>query len=207
MIHPNTLLKLLTVFGLLITATLSFAQEPQPPTPTDDDIRPIRGAVTIPEPEVSSLPQTAAQSVGAIVIVAGIIALILWLKRRAKTRRIPNLQQKAISALDETKFIMAEDRSRDYSISVSDIVRHFIESRFQLAVTQRTTQEFIRELANNNEVDLGPYRQTLDHFLNQCDFGKFSGDALSSHEMEKLHTAALDVVQCEPTANEATQQP
>ena len=77
MIHPSTLLKLLTVFGLMITATLSFAQEPPTTTPTDDDIRPIRGAVTIPEPEVSSLPQTAAQSVGAIVIVAGIIALIL----------------------------------------------------------------------------------------------------------------------------------
>ena len=99
---------------------------------------------------------------------------------------------------------MRENRSRDYSISVSDIVRQFIESRFQLPVTQRTTQEFIRELTDKGEVDLGPYRQTLDHFLNQCDFGKFSGDTLHSHDMEKLHEAALDVVQCEATANEAT---
>ena len=207
MTHSNTLLKLLTVFGLLITATLSFAQEPLPTKPIDDDIRPIRGAVTIPEPEtkpvISELTKTAAKISGAILLATALLVAI----RRAKTSRIPNLQQKAISALEETKSIMAEDRSRDYSISVSDIVRHFIESRFQLAITQRTTQEFIRELADNNEVDLGPYRQTLDHFLNQCDFGKFSGDALSSHEMEKLHTAALDVVQCEPTANEATKKP
>lgn len=206
MIPLHTLLKFFTVFSLLITATLSFAQEAQPTAPADD-IRPIRGSVTIPEPEVSSLPQTAAQSLAAIIVIAAIIGLIFWLKRRAKTRRIPNLQQKAISALTKTKSILSEDRSRDYSISVSDIVRDFIESRFQLPITQRTTQEFIRELAANNEIHLGPYRQTLDHFLNQCDFGKFSGDTLTSLEMEKLHAAALDVVQCEPTANEATKKP
>ena len=207
MIQPNILPKMFTVLVLLLTPAFSFAQDLPPTSPSGDDIRPIRGAVVIPEPEASTFPQTAAQSAAAIVIIAAIIGLILWLKHRAKTRRIPNLQQKALSALEQTKSMMTEHQSRDYAISVSDIVRHFMESRFRLAVTQRTTQEFIQELTANNQVDLDPYRQTLDHFLNQCDFGKFSGDALASHDMEQLYTAALDVVQCEPTTTEATKKP
>lgn len=172
----------------------STAQAAQPPA---DDIRPIRGAVEIPQPEESNILADIMPYLAGLIVVLLVIGIVLWLKRRAEARRIPNLQHKAIQALEKSKKLISEEHSRDYSIKVSDIVREFIEKRFHLPATQRTTEEFISGLTQNDHLDLGPYRESLQQFLQQSDFGKFSGDALDATVMEHLHDAALQVVQSE----------
>lgn len=162
-----------------------------------NDIRPLRGEVPIPEPEISTLPTTILQVVIILLSIVAITLLIIWLKRRAAARRIPNLQQKAIEELNQASKLITDRQSRKYSISASDIVRHFLLARFKLPATQQTTQEFITGLTTTSDLDLGPYHASLSHFLEQCDFGKFSGDNLSTSDMETLHQAAVEVVNCE----------
>ena len=195
-----------TMLCMISAAPIAVAAITDTAPPATDDIRPIRGPITIPEPEPSSIPTTAIQIGFGLLGLIAIVAIIIWLKRRAEARRLPGLQQKAIKALDSAQQLITEDQSRDYTISVSDIVRSFIEKRFKLPATQRTSEEFISELAKGNTVDLGPYSETIQHFLNQCDFGKFSGDTLNSEEMKNLHQAALQVVQCESQADDPQQR-
>ncbi len=172
---------------------------PLPPAPPQD-IRPIREAVTIPtstpEAESSTLPLILWALCG-IVAISIVIAFILWLKRRAETKRIPNLQQKAIQQLKDIQKFMTPEHSREYTIAVSNTLRQFIEFRFNLPSTRRTTPEFLQQITQDPSFDLGPYQKSLDHFFPQCDIGKFSGHTLTSEEMTTLHQAALNVIQSE----------
>ncbi len=190
------------LIGLALIAPVCFAAVPANPAAPAGDIRPIRGAVEIPEPPQSPVPMVLAV-LGGVVLVALLVALGIWLKRRAEARRIPGLRQRAVKALEKAKGMMDPERSREYSIAVSGIVREFIEGRFKLPSTRRTTEEFMEALSEGDTVDLGPYRETLDHFLHLCDLGKFAGYKLAREEMENLHAAALDVVRCEATSDES----
>ena len=170
-------------------------------SPQTQDIRPIRDAVTIPAPpsppaEVSHLPLILWIICG-IVALAAIAALIIYLKRRAEANRIPNLQQKAIIQLSDCKKLMTPAHSREFTIAVSNILRTFIESRFQLPSTRLTTPEFLTKITHDTTLDLGPYQKSLCEFFNQCDFGKFSGNELDAESLLKLHQTALEVVHAE----------
>jgi len=198
----NLKLQTLLSFALALPVLASAAPAPSAPGAAPEDIRPIRGAVEIPPPPESPWPTVLAVA-GGILALALLVALAVWLKRRAEARRIPNLRQKAEKALEDARKLMTPEHSRDYSIAVSDIVRSFIEGVFKLPSTRRTTEEFLAELSAGNIVNLGPYQETLDRFLHLCDLGKFAGYRLSEEEMQNLHQAALDVIRCEPS----TQKP
>jgi hypothetical protein len=189
-------LQAILFLALTFPVSLAAAAAPSSSTPPADDIRPIRGAVEIPPPPQSPWP-TILAVVGGVLALALLVALAIWLKRRAEARRIPNLRQKAEKALENARKLMTPEHSREYSIAVSDIVRSFIEGVFKLPSTRRTTEEFLAELSAGNIVDLGPYRQTLDRFLHQCDIGKFANQRLNEEELQDLHRAALDVIHCE----------
>jgi len=171
-----------------------------PPTNQAEDIRPIREAVSIhiptPEAETSHLP-LILWVLGGVAAIAALIALAIWLKRRAEAKRIPNLKQKAIQHLTDSQKLMTPEHSREFAIAVSNILRQFIEARFKLPSTRRTTPEFLQHISQDKNLSLGVYRKNLDHFFNKCDLGKFSGHTFSAKEMTTLHQAALDVIQSE----------
>lgn len=170
--------------------------------PGGDDIRPIHDTITIPpqiSPEHTSYGTIILWSIAGVLLLAGIIALLLWLKRRAEARRIPNLQQKALKKLEKASELMTASQSRAYSIAVSDILRQFIEERFYLPSTRRTSDEFLQDLSRNPHIDLGPYRENLEAFFEQSDRGKFSGDSLSQSLMQSLHDTARQVIESEST--------
>lgn len=169
-----------------------------PPPTSTDDIRPIRDLVTIPvqQTEPSYLPIVLWTILG-FVALAVITALLVWLKRRSDAKRIPNLQQKALQQLTDSQSLITPGQSRAFSIAVSDILRGFIEARFYLPSTRRTTEEFLTDLSHESHIDLEIYQDSLNEFFHQCDHGKFSGDSLSSDEMRKLSDAVRDVVQAE----------
>jgi hypothetical protein len=185
-----------------------------PPTtntpPQAQDIRPIRDAVNIPVPTTPAETHYltyALWGLGGLVVIIAIIALVRWLKRRAEANRIPNLQQKALRELENAKQLISPEHSRTFSITVSNTLRHFIEGRFKLPSTRQTTPEFLQQLQTNTSLDLGPYHDSLQQFFTQCDFGKFSGDTLTTEQMNTILQSAINVVQVEQHATETNQSP
>jgi len=176
---------------------------PAPP----QDIRPIREAVNIPVPtppaETSHL-SSALWVIGGLTALITIIALVRWLKLRAEANRLPNLQQKALHELEKAKQLISPEHSRAFSIAVSDTLRHFIESRFNLPSTRQTTPEFLQHLQTDTTLDLGPYRESLQEFFTQCDFGKFSGNTLPPDQMTTIHQAAINVVKVEQSSDSSS---
>ena len=85
---------------------------------------------------------------------------------------------------------MEPAQAREFSIAVSDVVRSYIERRFDATATHRTTEEFLHDLLDGSHTALLRHRGLLSEFLHQCDLVKFAGMSLTLQSMESLHQSA-----------------
>jgi hypothetical protein len=143
-------------------------------------------------------------------ILAGILTLVLagygvwrWIKRRRRPRILLPYEA-ALQRLEDIRPLMQPPSAREFSIAVSDIVRGYIEQRFDATAAHRTTEEFLRDLLESTNPTLARHRPLLSEFLHQCDLVKFAGISLSTANMESLHQSArafvLETAKPEPSS-------
>jgi len=151
--------------------------------PVAEDIRDIRGPKYL-------LPGWLLPALigGAVLIGLGIYGL--WRGRRNRAARVLLPHEIALQRLDEISALMQPARAREFSIAASDIVRLYIEQRFSVTVTRRTTEEFLRDLLGSADAALAQHQGLLGEFLNQCDIVKFAGQSLTPLNMESLRQSA-----------------
>ena len=70
--------------------------------------------------------------------------------------------------------------------AVSEIVRGYIEERFQVWAAHRTTDEFLHDLLEPSDALLAGHRVLLADFLQHCDLAKFARWNLPVEEMENM---------------------
>jgi hypothetical protein len=85
---------------------------------------------------------------------------------------------------------MRPDTARAFGIAASELLRDYIEKRFDVVATQRTTEEFLQALLQSPNEALSRHQLLLAEFLQQCDFVKFAGDSLAVTDMESLFQSA-----------------
>jgi hypothetical protein len=162
--------------------------------PVAGDIRDIRGPIHIPPPMY--WPWWTA---GAAALAALLYGGWLWQRRRARAAALLPYQI-ALARLEEARTLMQPENAREFSILVSEIVRQFIEVRFQIRAARRTTEEFLRDLLEPSDALLASHRESLADFLRHCDLAKFARWILSTEEMSTMLQSAHDfVLQSGPT--------
>jgi len=131
----------------------------------------------------------------ALVIGLGLAALvgIGYLIRRRRPRAARSFER-ALQELEAARSLLRADRGYEYCVAVSSIVRRYLEAGFLIQVTQRTTEEFLGELATRVDSPLLRHRQGLEDFLRCCDAAKFSGSAPTAPTLESLHRRAAELV-------------
>ena len=67
----------------------------------------------------------------------------------------------ALERLEAARALMQPGRAREFSIEVSDIVREYIEERFQVMAAHRTTDEFLHDLLDFRGSGLAAHRALL----------------------------------------------
>jgi hypothetical protein len=150
-----------------------------------EDIRDIRGPKAVSESWV--LPAALA----AAIVVALYVAYIVRSRRHRELRRRPlTLSEQTLQRLDSTRPLMRPDTARAFGIAASEVIRDYIEKRFDVVATQRTTEEFLQDLLRSSNETLARHRPLLAEFLQQCDFVKFAGDSLAVTAMESLFQSA-----------------
>jgi hypothetical protein len=77
---------------------------------------------------------------------------------------------------------------------VSEIVRNYIEQRFQVRAAHRTTQEFLHDLLAESHAALTVHHPLLGEFLEHCDLAKFARWQLSVAQMEAMYQSARTFV-------------
>jgi hypothetical protein len=148
------------------------------------DIHDIRGPKFI-------LPWWAIPAgIAALLAIALIVYAIIRWRRRPRRARVLLSYELALKRLEEIRPLMRPEHAREFSTAASDIVRTYIEQRFDVVATQRTTEEFLRDLLTSSRDSLVRHRALLSEFLHQCDLVKFAGISLTPQNMESLHRSA-----------------
>ena len=154
----------------------------------EEDIRDIRGPKAVLDPWV--LPAILAG-----VIVVAVLAYVLWRRRqRVSHPRLPSLSEQALERLESARALMRPATAREFGIAASEVIRTYIERRFDIMVTQRTTEEFLQTLLQSSNDTLARHRSLLEEFLHRCDFVKFAGASLTLTDMESLFGSARGFV-------------
>jgi HAMP domain-containing protein len=154
----------------------------------EEDIRDIRGPKAVPGSWV--LPAVLA---GAIVVA--LCAYAVWRRRHRGTRsRSLTLSEQALERLESTRPLMRPATAREFGIAASEVIRNYIEKRFDVIATQRTTEEFLQTLLQSSNETLARHRSLLEEFLHQCDLVKFAGASLAVTDMESLFRSARGFV-------------
>ena len=101
---------------------------------------------------------------------------------------------KTLERLERAKTLMQPATGREFGIAASEAIRNYIEKRFEVIATQRTTEEFLQTLLQSPNETLARHRSRLGQFLQQCDFVKFAGASLTVTDMEALFQSARGFV-------------
>lgn len=149
---------------------------------SEEDIRDIRGPKSV-------LPAVLPAVMAGVAILA-LLVYGFWRWRRNRRLRILLPYEIALRRLEELGTLMRPESAREFSTAVSDIVRGYIEQRFAIGVTRRTTEEFLRDLLETANASLARHQPLLAEFLNQCDFVKFAAMSLNEQDMESLRQSA-----------------
>jgi uncharacterized protein DUF4381 len=147
----------------------------------DADIRDIRGPIHL-------LPGWLwpALMVSAVILALAIYGFWRW--RRTRRARVLLPYEIALQRLEDIRTLMQPENAQAFTTAASDIVRGHIEARFAIAVTRRTTEEFLRDMTEI--AALAKYHLPLQEFLQQCDFAKFAAMSLTVQDMESLRQSA-----------------
>jgi hypothetical protein len=185
------------LLAALLGGTAAFAQAPAvsstaanvtAPSPAAADIRDIRGPEPIAAPWLWAICATTG-----VLLTSGAYFAWRWNQRRRLTAvKLP--YEMALERLEVARALMRPNSVRLFSISVSDIVRLYIEQRFQVRAAHRTTEEFLYDLLVPSDALLASQRSLLAGFLNHCDLAKFGGWALSPQDMERMYRSARSFV-------------
>ena len=153
-------------------------------TGTTEDIRDIRGPKVEPETWI----------VTGIIAAAVFVALCAYVVRRRRrdgpTSRSLTLLEQTLERLEATKPLMRPATAREFGSAASEVIRTYIEKRFSVVATQRTTEEFLQALLQGSNETLARHRPLLAEFLQKCDYVKFAGASLEESDMESLFQSA-----------------
>jgi hypothetical protein len=97
----------------------------------------------------------------------------------------------AFKALQEltNKAYIKTGKVREYYFELSDIVRHYVENRFQLRAPEMTTEEFLATLKDSKILN-AEQKILLKDFLSHCDMVKFAKYLPDEKESESSYESA-----------------
>jgi hypothetical protein len=163
--------------------------------PNVSQLRDITGIERTPIPPASRVGQVGA---AIAVAVLAILALTTWGVRRLQARPKPSLSltQRALDELERlgefgNKFGGTVEA---YHTRLSDIIRRYLQSGFNIPATQRTNEEFFG-LLQTSETLTPQQREVLGEFLKRCDMAKFAAAQFTASECETTRGLARRFVQ------------
>jgi hypothetical protein len=138
-------------------------------------IEPLTPAV---EPDTAVWPWV----VGSILLVFLLVLSWIWWRRRARPTPLPAEER----ALRELKRVLAlrlpeQGKVARFHGLLANIVRRFVERKYQLPARRRTTREFLEVAGASDKLSV-PSQDFLRAFLPQCDLAKFAGANAQAQE-------------------------
>ncbi len=165
----------------------------------DDELRDITG---IEEPARAPARPWWPYTFGLAAMLMMSLFLVGWRYYRRhpdKTELRPGSW--ALAELERIESLACEagqGQPERYPALLSEVIRAYLEKRFQLRAPRQTTPEFLHDIKDSSLLNSG-HRELLKDFLERCDLAKFAHIQFSLEECRALTQSARKFV--EETAN------
>jgi hypothetical protein len=157
-------------------------------------IEDIEGVVEMPR-------QASFWWVWVLGAIAACVAVGSWLYvRRRRAKELVRIFKPAHEiAYDRLRALVQEDlvgagRIKEFYERLSNILRHYIEHRFSLRAPERTTEEFLLELAGADVLPTAD-KERLGEFLTHCDLVKFAKHTPTTEQIQKTFDLVKDFIE------------
>ncbi|GAA4089476.1 hypothetical protein [Mucilaginibacter panaciglaebae] len=140
--------------------------------------------------------------VGGLILIGLIIGLIYYLRHKPKTEPVVRISKPLIPphtvAIEKLRALQAkklwqQDQVKLYYIELTDILREYLEKRYDIKTYEKTTDEIIESLRSREIA--GDNRTNLQRILGMADLVKFAKEKPVPAENEECIEKALQFVQ------------
>jgi len=162
-----------------------------PPAPTPAPLHDIVGPVWF-------WPYPLWMTITAAVVALIGLLMIIWLLKKLLVRKKPPLtnKQQAVAALDSLRNNMKETDPYDFGVSVSDVVRKYIQAEYGLQATKQTSLEFLATIRSIS-VFSDNEKSGISVLLERTDLLKYAREVAGEPEMLDLLETAVRLVRGE----------
>jgi len=157
------------------------------------DIRGLKDLVDIPTGHEWILWLLVATSV---LVIVGVVAWFISRRLAKRSERLapPPPPPPHVVAWERLQRALGQIHEAErFCVEVSQIIRDYLEQRFDLQAPDRTTEEFLFELQSSQRLAT-EHKQLLADFLGACDMVKFAKAEPPEQELRDLHEAASRLV-------------
>lgn len=123
---------------------------------------------------------------GIILAAAGIITWILL----SKGKKEDKLLEEYLEKMNQLHFKLGKMDQYSFMTQASQILRYYIQDKFEIEATKQTTREFLGAIFKDERI-VSVHRTLLGDFLNEADQVKFARKHHELDRLEKLHAAAV----------------
>jgi len=164
-------------------------------TEGEQDIKPIKPPVSLPV-DYTWIFYLIGGIVLLIVIVIFLVKKVF--RRKEKIIPVPPPLPAHVIAYEQLEKIKEENLPgrgmiKEYYSRVSNAARHYLENRFGLRAPERTTEEFLYDMASTDYLTVRQ-QDLVGEFLNECDLVKFARYGPTENEIERVYSAAVRLV-------------
>jgi len=176
------------------------------PDQAKEDIDDIAAPVALPRSVIDYWPFAAT---AALLIVCGLLLLKFiprWRKKPLTQGLPPHAQAYQSLAQLLAEGLLARGEVQVFHDRVSAILRRYIEARFALRASERTTEEFLTDMRTTSILPPA-HRQILQDFLTQCDLVKFARHQPAGSEVDHIVTLCRQFIEeTEPDMDQVQRQ-
>jgi hypothetical protein len=161
---------------------------------TLEDLREVKGPYELP-PEPFPWGTVLLGALAVLALAAGAAWLAAQRSREelaAKAGPSPPADLEALRELQAIRDLglLGQGRIAEFTDRVSDVLRSYLEARFDLPAPERTTEEFLDEVARAPVLDRDRKRFLAD-YLAQCDLVKFAAREPGRRELDELYDSSV----------------
>jgi hypothetical protein len=164
-------------------------------------IEDIEGVVDMPRPK-----SFAWVWILSVIVLAAAAGSWLYFRRKRVKELVRIFKPAHELAYERLRALVNEDligdgRIKEFYERISDILRHYIEHRFSLRAPERTTEEFLAELANTDVLRKespglpATDKQRLGEFLQHCDLVKFAKYNPTTQQVQETFDLVKDFIE------------
>ncbi len=153
-------------------------------------LRDIHGPIELPGWPIGLL-------LAALLISLLLIALLFLSRRRRPTPPLTTPPwEEALRELDAASHLCCPEHALAFMERASQILRRYLEGRFAIAASPRTTAEFLQAMATMaTDPALPPLREQIRQSLEQADLSKFAHRVPDQNELQQVDGVIRSLIQ------------